>query len=225
LDDEFNGPAGSLPSSTLWDAKKGQTQGSTVFDGTSQVSEDGKGDLVITAYRDSTGLWHSGWLSSKIPVTGPRDVVARGEVPCGSGTWASPVWEWGYPYGAAPELEDDVIEQLGKEPTTYHATLHYAAVAGGGKTDQSGGPINTGVTLCGGFHTYEAKIYPDRAEFYFDGTLEKTIPVTALTGITDLTVMKEAENIQLTMGGWGGTPTISGPVSMLVDYVRISPLP
>lgn len=227
FDDEFNGAAGSEPST--FNAKGTATSpykngNGTYFEGFTNAHEDGNGHLVITAHKDAAGAWHSAWLTSKAAITGPRDVQARAMVPCGNGTWASPVWEWGYPYGSAPELEDDVIEQLGKEPTTYHATLHYAATAGAGATDQSGGPINTGVTLCNAFHTYEAKVYATHVDFYFDGTFEKSITTSQLTGISDFTVMKEAENISLNMGGWGGTIDVAGPVSMLVDYIRVAAL-
>jgi hypothetical protein len=234
LDEEFNGAAGSSPTSQ-WVAKGSATSpykssSGTQMLGFTDATEDGNGDLVVTARKNSSGVWQSAWLSSKIAVGGTPgqayDIVARGELPCNTGgMWASPVWAWGFPYGAAPELENDVIEALGKDPPdVYHSTVHFAATSGAGATDQSGGPISTGVQLCGSYHTYESKVYPGRIEFWFDGQLEKTITTGDLTGISDFTAWKEAVEIELEMGGWGGTPSGSGPYKMLVDYVRVSKL-
>ena len=215
--DDFSGSAGSLPSSIKWGAKTFTAPSGTVWGGWSNISEDGQGDLVIKAVKDSGGVWTSGFLTGKAGYSGPRYVEARAKVPCGFGTWSAPVWEWGYPFGAAPMFENDVIEQLGKEPQAYHATLHNWD---GGSNPQSGKTINTNVTVCDGFHYYGAAVFTDHVDFYFDG-IKMASTASSAIGLSDLASPEEVVNISQNMGGWGGTPTVSSPVTLLVDYIRI----
>lgn len=226
FDDEFNGASGTEPSSTLWNAKTTTMPTGVHMDGWTNIHEDGNGHVVITATKDAAGVWHSGWLTGNVGGFSfggaPYDVVARAQVACGPGTWSSPVWTWGAPYGAAPSIENDVIEHLdGKEPNGYHATLHNW---NGGTSPSNGQLIDTGIPLCGGFHDYEAKVYADHIDYYFDGTLEATATASSV-GLTNLLSSQQVVNVSLNMGGWAGTPTGSGPYSILVDYVRISSLP
>ena len=89
FDDEFNGTAGSRPSSTLWVAKTYTDNVSgTLWNGWTDVSENGSGDLVITARRRSTGGWESAFIAGRTTYTGARIVQVRAKVPCGYGTWA-----------------------------------------------------------------------------------------------------------------------------------------
>ena len=57
----------------------------------------------------------------------------------------------GLPDGAGTGVEDDVIEQLGRQPQTYRTTLH------AGTAIQRAFPTDR-VTLSGGFHTYAAAV-------------------------------------------------------------------
>lgn len=218
--DDFNGAAGSLPSSTLWGAKTGGSNGSVAWNGWNNVSEDGQGNLVITARKNSSGQWTSSFISGKIGYSGQRHIEARAKVACGAGTWSAPVWEWGYPYGGTPSLEDDVNEQLGDQAQSYHATLHNW---NGGTNPQSGKTLSTGQTLCNDFHVYAANVYADHVDFFIDGNKDGTILGSAI-GLSDLTTWKVVADIDLNMGGWGGTIGVTGPVSMLVDYIHVSKL-
>lgn len=232
FDDEFNGAVGSKPSTTLWGAKTSSNAIRT-WNGWSNVSEDGSGNLVITAAKNSSGIWLSGFISGKVAYSGPRHYEVRAKVPCGYGTWSG-LWEWGAPYGGAPSLENDVAEQLGREPTAYHTTLHYWDSSG---ADHSSGlSVGAGVTLCNSFHTYAANVYADHVDFYLDGGLVST-RTAASVGLADLTQWSEVANLSLDMGGsWACpssdtadctssySPKMPGPVSMLVDYIRISAL-
>lgn len=215
--DEFNGAAGTTPDSTKWGAKSFTSSGSLAnWSGWNQISENGSGDVQITAVKQSTGRWNTGWLSGKIGYSGQRYIEARVKIACGYGTWNGPVWEWDYPYGAGG-FENDVNESLGREPTNYHTTIHNWTVS---PNLQSGISISTGQTLCNGFHTYGAAVYADHVDFYLDGVKVSTRLASAI-GLTNLTSFEDVANISLNMGGWGGTPTISGPVSMLVDYIHV----
>lgn len=212
FDAEFSGPAGAQPSHRLWGVK---SRGK--WSGWSHIALNGAGSVALTAYNDSAG-WHSPWLSGKIGYRGPRYVEAGAEVPCGAGTWSAPIWEWSYPYGRAPGFENDVAEQLGSEPTSYHATLHNWLSESSDL--ESGTEITTPSPLCDTFHTYGAAVFSDRVDFYLDGVLTTSIPASAI-GLSSLTTRREVMNIDLAMGGWGGEIAVSGPVVLTVDFIRV----
>lgn len=217
--DEFNGAAGSEPSSTLWGAKTSHAgSGLAQWQGWANVDEDGSGDLAITAVQDGSS-WDSAFISGKVAYGGPRYVEARANVPCGYGTWAAPVWEWDAPYGAGG-LEVDESEFLGRTPNANNVHLHNWTVSPQAST---GGPVDTGSALCGSFHTYGAAVYSDHVDFYVDGVKDDTLEASAI-GLSSLTSssLEDVANIDLNMGGsWAGTPTVSGPVTMLVDFLHV----
>jgi Glycosyl hydrolases family 16 len=213
VDAEFNGPAGAQPSHRLWGAK-----GYGKWSGWSHIAENGAGSLILTAYKDPAGSWHTPWLSGRIGYSGPRYVEARAEVPCGAGTWSAPIWEWAYPYGRIPGFENDVAEQLGYEPTQYHATLHYWTQHG--RDLESGEEVTAASPLCGTFHTYGAAVFKEHVAFYLDGTLATSIPASAV-GLSNLTSRKEVVNVDLAMGGLGRTITVGSPVVLEVDFIHV----
>lgn len=221
FDDEFNGAAGSLPSSTLWGVKTGSSNGAAHWNGWNQISEDGNGNLVVAAQLVS-GTWQSAFLSSKPSFGGQSySVDVRAKLSCGQGAWNAPAWTWEAPYGAAPGIENDVNEQLGSaQGSEYHATLHNWMSGG---QQQKSDPLNTGVILCNAFHDYSANVHPDHIDYYLDGSLEATI-TAAQVGLTNLTAYQQVANIDLNMGGWAGTIGSETSAQMLVDYVRVSPL-
>lgn len=216
--DEFNGAAGSQPSTALWGGKNSFTTNALSgarMDGWNQISEDGNGDLVITARKDPTsGQWITGHMWSVPTYSGPRYMEVRARMAAGYGAWNAPLWEQPLHGGQ----ENDVNEQLGRQPNTFNATLHNWSVS---PQRQKGLAISTGVDLSSGFHTYGAAVYHDHIDYYFDGAKVGTINASDV-GLTDLTTT--AENAWVTLnigGGWAGTPTIPGPTSMRVDYVKV----
>jgi hypothetical protein len=210
--DEFNGPAGMRPHHRRWGVKR-----YGMWSGWSHIAENGKGSLVLTAYKNSAG-WHTPWLSGRIAYRGPRYVEARAEVPCGAGTWSAPIWEWAYPHGRAPGFENDVAEQFGNRPTRYYATLHYWT--SGGHNRHSSKAVNAGSSLCGTFHTYGAAVFNDRVDFYLDGAHMTSIRASAV-GLSRLTKWKEVINIDLALGGGGGTRTLGRRVVLAVDFIHV----
>lgn len=216
FDGEFNGRAGSKPSPRVWRAKAYRAGSGTVWSGWSNISEDGKGNLVITA-KKVDGAWFSGFLSGRTSYSGPHRIEVRAKVAAGAGVWNAPVWEWDYPHGARG-LEDDVVEQLGRQPQTYLTTLHANARI------QRGFANATRRTLSSGFHTYAAVVRPNRVDYYLDGKLVRSIRSRSLGGRWGFVRTRMVANISLNMGGLGGAPTVAGPVSLLVDWIRVTPL-
>jgi hypothetical protein len=216
--DDFDGPAGSKPDGTKWHAKTGQSGSSlATWAGLNQIKLDGAGNVVVEAVK-SGARWDTGWLSGVAGHTGPRYIEARVKVAGGGiGPWNGAIWEWGYPFGAAPSIEVDVCEQLARESRQYHATLHWWNGAG---NPQAGKVFSAAAPLADDFHRYGAAIYADRVDWYLDGLKVGSTPASAINQ-ADLTVWKVVPNISLNMGGWGGTPTIPGPAVLRADYVRV----
>jgi hypothetical protein len=210
--DEFNGRAGTRPPHRLWGVKA-----YGMWSGWSHIAQNGRGSLVLTAYKNSDG-WHTPWLSGKRGYRGPRYVEARANVPCGAGTWSAPIWEWGYPHGRAPSFENDVSEQFGNKPSRYYATLHYWT--SDGRNRHSSRPVSAGSSLCGTFHTYGAAVFSNRVDFYLDGAHTTSIRASAV-GLSSLTKWKEVMNIDLALGGRGDTSTLGSRVVLAVDFIHV----
>lgn len=216
FDGEFNGRAGSKPSPAVWHAKAYRAPSGTVWSGWKSISEDGNGHLVITA-RKVGGVWYSGFLSGRRSYRGPHRIEVRAKVAAGDGVWNAPVWEWDYPHGVEG-LENDVVEQLGRHPQAYLTTLHASARV------ERGFANATRRRLSSGFHTYAAAVRPNRVDYYLDGKLVRSIRPGSLGGRWGFVRTRMVANISLNMGGLGGTPTVAGPVSLLVDWIRVTPL-
>lgn len=231
--DEFDGPAGSKPSAAKWVGKTRGLSSGIHLDGMTNISLDGKGNVVITAHKASDG-WHSGFLSA-VPIggyTGRRYIECRAKVAHGLGTWSGAVWEWPAPYGTTSQseaIELDICEQLGREPTEYHATLHnwYGGNQQVGYTIPNPGGANLGDN----FHVYAAAVYDDHIDYYLDGVHAKNmhgLPATVTAkqvGLVNLAQYKVVPNISLNMGGWGGTISVPGPVYLTADYIHVYRLP
>ncbi len=210
--DEFNGPGGTRPSHRRWGVKSFAN-----WSGWSHIAQDGNGNVLLTAYKNSSG-WHIPWLSGKRGYSGPRYVEARAKVPCGAGTWSAPIWEWAYPHGRAPGFENDVSEQFGNQPTTYYATLHYWT--SDGRNRPSKRAVSVAAPLCGAFHTYGAAVFSNRVVFYLDGARRASIRASTV-GLSNLTKWKEVMNIDLALGGGGGTGALGKQVVLAVDFIHV----
>lgn len=205
--DDFNG--------TTIDVSKWDVKNRNQFLPAAVTVHDGL--LDITATVDANGVWTSGEIQGQ-PVTsysGSRYSEARARVPMGVGTWPAPLWERDAPWGALG-IESDVCEQLGKEPTGYHVTVHNGASESYGKF------VSVGVNLWADFHRYGCAMYPDHADYYLDGVKVATI-TAAESGLSawKFTTTPSVPLVDLDMGGWGGPVSVSSPVDLLVDYVRV----
>jgi hypothetical protein len=215
FEDDFSGPLDP----TVWDVKNrtNDYSGTTYQPGNVTVKD---GQLVITAYKDAAGKWYGGeiQLLAAHAYTGPHYIECVATLPAGAGVWSGPLWERDAPWGALG-IENDVCEQLGKEPSVFHATVH------NGPSESYSVPITVGAPIAGGVaHRYGCAMYADHADYFFDGAKVASIPASTLTA-WKFTTTPLVCLLDLDMGGaWAGTPTIPGPVSMLVDYVRVTAL-
>ena len=203
--DEFNGSAGSQPSTSNWiydighnypggPANWGTGEIAAHTNDPANVSMDGSGNLEITALRDGAGAWTSARIESvrtdfKPPAGGSLKIEGRLQLPqvtgdAALGYWPA-FWALGSPfrgnYHNWPGIgELDFMENVNGLDWTF-GTLH-CGVAPGGPCNEFNGIA--GQTYCGGschngFHAYGFEWDDSGAagqlRWYVDGTLYHTI--------------------------------------------------
>lgn len=247
FDDEFDGPAGSSPSSSWL-----QMTGSGPLGGGEEVNTqlrsnsylDGAGHLVIAAQRLGAGAqsrFTSAWLETADAFGPVMHVEARMKIAGGLGTWPLFWLLGGDPFGLEwpNKGEIDVGEEIGREPTNLVATLHgytsnpdhYKHTSGGGTQQEweDSTHIDTHRVLADGFHTYATDITPDQVTWYFDGVAVKTYRRSQLQSgdVWSFTYPMHVI-LNLSLGGFFAGPvpdTEPFPVRTIVDYVRITDQP
>ncbi len=161
------------------------------------------------------------WKYAKIEV--------RAKLPSGVGTWPA---IWMMPandaYGTWPNSgEIDIMEHVGYDQGTVHATIHTEAYYHG-KNTQKGGQI--AVADCSDeFHVYSVEWLPDKMSFCMDG--EEYFSYKPTDYVADPTSAEWPfdESFYLIMniamgGNWGGSKGIDETLEsarMEVDYVRV----
>jgi beta-glucanase (GH16 family) len=179
--DDFNGPAGQLPSSQNWLFDLGTSypggapnwgtgEVETMTNNPANVSLDGAGNLRITPIRGANGSWTSARIETQrtdfaAPAGGRMRVEGRLQQPNVSGTQALGYWPAFWSMGAAarpvgatnwPGIgEIDVMEDINGRSSEF-ATLHCGTAPGGPCNENTG--IGSGERPCPGcqtgFHTY-----------------------------------------------------------------------
>jgi beta-glucanase (GH16 family) len=236
--DEFNGPKGSPVDSSKWS-----------FD----IGGGGWGNNELETYTDRAGnsFVNGGRLvikALKETFTGPDNITrhytsarlltknkfsqaygrfeARIKIPYGQGIWPA-FWMLGDNIDTArwPNCgEIDIMENIGKEPSIVHGSLH-----GPGYSGASG--VSAAYTLPSGqkfsddFHTFAVEWEPNVIRFYVDGLMYKTrTPGDLPPGTSWVFDHPFFIILNVAVGGaWPGNPdaTTVFPQQMLVDYVRV----
>jgi len=253
--DEFNGPAGTPPDPNNWnyDTGHGNPYGwgngelENYTSSTSNAFQDGNGNLVIRAIRDSSGNYTSARLQ-----TGPGAsqgtanlswtyglVEARIKLPPTSlGVWPA-FWMMGenittvgWPWCG----EVDIMENFGafyNNASINNGTAHgpVTPVGSGNYSDYSAGGHYTlplGETVYDDYHVYAIQWSQDSVAFYVDGALYYTAtPSVLAAGQTWEFNAPFFILLNLAIGGpttFLGTPDPNAPFpnqDMLVDYVRV----
>ncbi len=237
LDDEFNGPAGSLPDRRIWQIQTGggrwgNAEQESYTASPRNVSLDGHGHLVITARRQASGGfgYTSGRIASLVPVPPYGHFEARIKMAPGFGVWPT-FWLMGvdpngvtWPYTG----EIDIAEVASRLPNVQFATVHGPSVTA----------VNTARPqwqipfllryprpLTGAFHTYAVDTTPTTVTFSFDGRpyQKVTVAQTPRGGVWSFNNPYYVI-LNLAVGGFfAGNPprTTRFPTSMLVDDVRV----
>jgi len=153
-------------------------------------------------------------------------IEARIQVPFGQGIWPA-FWMLGADITSAgwPRCgEIDIMENIGKEPTIVHGTVHGPGYSGG---NGIGSPYSLpgGQAFSADFHVYAVEWDQATVEFQVDGHVYKRVTPAELPAGTQWVYGHPFFLLlNLAVGGnWPGYPdaTTKFPQRMLVDYVRV----
>ena len=229
--DEFNGAPGSPPDPAKWVYDLGGdgwgNQELEVYtDNRANSYLDGQGHLVIQTLQPAPGKFTSARLKTqgKFAFEYGR-VEARIRIPYGQGIWPA-FWMLGADsrrkgWPACGEI--DIMENVGREPDTVHATVHgpgYSGDKGIGKPFQL-----APARFADDYHIYAVEWTPDRLDFLVDGQSYHTVTPASLPAGTKWVYDHPFFLIlNVAVGGaWPHNPdrTTVFPQTMLVDYVRV----
>lgn len=240
--DEFSGPAGSPVDSSKWTAEIGgggwgNQELEYYTNSTDNAFLDGQGALVIKAVKLAPPLNLSCWYgpcqytSARLITKGKFEqqygkFEARIKVPRGPGMWPA-FWMLGnnistVGWPACGEI--DIMENIGREPTIVHGTVHGPGYSGANGIGGSFSyPNNT--VFADDYHVYATEWSADKISFYVDGRLYKSIVRADLPqGATWAFDRPFFMLLNFAVGGnWPGSPdnTSVFPQEMKVDYVRV----
>jgi beta-glucanase (GH16 family) len=197
---------------------------------------DGRGHLVIKAFKETLPpefkCWYGPCLYSSARLTTKKKFArafgrfeARMKLPFGQGVWPA-FWLLGDDIDSAgwPACgEIDAMENIGREPSRVHGTIH-----GPGHSGANG--IGAAYTLPAGrrfaddYHTFAVEWEPGEIRWYVDGELYEMRRAADLPpGAKWVYDHPFFVILNLAIGGdWPGAPdeTTPMPQTMTVDYVR-----
>ena len=232
--DEFDGPSGALPDANHWVFETGGGGfGNSELEFYTARAEnaalDGQGKLVITARAES--YMGSKYTSARLKTQGKFEhgygrYEARLRIPKGQGIWPA-FWMLGADIGkntwpACGEI--DIMENIGKEPTLIHGTVHGPGYSGGNGIGKSY-ELPTKAVFSDDFHLFAIEWETNVLRWYVDDVLYQTrtpadLPASAKWVYEhDFFIL-----LNLAVGGqWPGNPDGSTvfPQTLSVDYVRV----
>ncbi|MFJ8573741.1 family 16 glycosylhydrolase [[Kitasatospora] papulosa] len=239
--DEFDGSAGSAPDRSKWTLETGGSGNGNnelqyYTDDSRNASLDGRGNLVITALKNSdSGLrcWYGTCQYTSARLNTAKTFTqaygryeARIKIPRGQGIWPA-FWMLGDDLGSVgwPNSgEIDIMENVGHEPGTVHGTIHGPGYSGGGGITASH-TLPNGKAFADDFHTFAVDWSPNAITWSVDGQTYQTRKPDDVNGKKWVFDHPFFIVLNLAVGGnWPGSPdgATSFPQAMTVDYVRVS---
>lgn len=231
--DEFTQANGSSPDSTKWaydigtgSSGWGNNEWQYYTARTNNVRIENN-QLVIEARQES--YQGSSYTSARLKTQGKASwtygrMEARIKLPRGQGIWPA-FWMLGTNFTSAgwPQCgEIDILENIGREPTTIHGTVHGPGYSGGssigGAYSLPGNPV-----FADDYHVYAVEWRTNHLQWFVDDQLFFSVTPASLTGAW---VFNAPQFLILNVavgGNWPGYPdgTTVFPQRMLVDYVRV----
>ncbi len=213
--DEFTGAANSAPDPAKWNYDLGaggwgNQELETYTNSTDNASLDGNGNLIVHVLKTAAGGYTSARLKTQDRFTiAYGKIEARIKIPFGQGIWPA-FWMLGsdiskVSWPAAGEI--DVMENIGREPSTVHGTVHGPGYSGGN-------PITAAYALPGGakfsdaFHTFAIVWKPNSVEFFVDSiSYQKVTPAALPAGAPWVYNKPFFMLLNVAVGGaWPGNP-------------------
>jgi beta-glucanase (GH16 family) len=231
--DEFTQANGSSPNSAKWAYDTGASgfgnnewQHYTTRTNNARI-EDGK--LVIEAIQEN--YMGANYTSARLKTQGKTSwaygrIEARIKIPRGQGIWPA-FWMLGTNITSVnwPSCgEIDILENIGREPTIVHGTVHGPGYSGG---DGIGGAYSLpgNAVFADDFHDYAVEWTTNQIKWFVDGVNFFTItPASLPNGTTWVFTQPQFLILNVAVGGnWPGYPngTTVFPQRMTVDYVRV----
>ncbi len=240
--DEFNKPLNAPVDASKWTAETGgggwgNQESEYYTNSVENAYHDGNGNLVIKAIKLAPPLNLSCWYgpcqytSARLLTKGKFEqkygrFEARIKIPAGQGMWPA-FWMLGnnidqVSWPTSGEL--DIMENIGREPSIVHGTIHGPGYSGANGISSSFSLANN-QKFADDFHVYATDWSENKIEFYVDGNLYKTItPQNLPSGGQWVFDHPFFMILNLAVGGnWGGAPdaTTVFPGEMKIDYVRV----
>jgi len=231
--DEFDGPANTLPDPSKWTYDLGNNNGwgnrelETYTNSLQNVHLDGAGRLVI--HVDRSG---STYTSARIKTQGLISarygrIEARIRLPFGQGIWPA-FWMLGTNITTVgwPQCgEIDIMENIGREPSINHGSIHGPGYSGGNSISGLY-TLPAGTRFSDDLHVFAVQWAPQTITFFVDGTAYRTVTPSSLPpGGSWVFDNPFFVILNVAVGGnFPGSPddTTQFPQEMLVDYVRVS---
>jgi len=236
--DEFNGPNGSGVDSSKWVVEVGGkgwgNEELEYYTSRRQNAYLHDGNLVIEARRENytgTDGVSRNYTSGRLKTAGKFSQAygcfeARIKIPSGQGMWPA-FWmlgddidQLGWP--ACGEI--DIMENIGKEPSTIHGSIHGPGYIGGAGIEARY-ELQDRRHFADDFHVFAVEWEPNAIRFYVDDQLYVTRTRSDLRpGWKWVFDHPFFLLLNVAVGGdWPGNPdaTTVFPQTMLVDYVRV----
>ena len=236
--DEFNGPDGSRPDAAKWKFEVGGNgwgnQELQYYTTRPENSFIRGGNLVIQTLQENFAgpdRVTRNYTSARMTTQGLFDQAygrfeARLKIPRGQGIWPA-FWLLGNDFGKIgwpARGEIDIMENIGKEPSTIHGSMHGPRYSGDFDFT-SVYKLPGGVNFFDDFHVFAIEWEPGTVRFYVDQELYSTFTPSRLpAGMKWVFDHPFYIILNVAVGGlWPGPPdsTTVFPQAMLVDYVRV----
>ncbi len=232
-DDEFNGAMGAPPDPEKWTAEVGGDgwgNEQLEYDTKNQNAyQDGQGHLVLEARKNSSEgfqCWYGPcqFTSARISTRGHFSFTygrleADIKIPSGQGIWSA-FWLLGSDcatvgWPACGEI--DIMENIGREPTTNHGTVHGPVYFSKSYEVPRG-------TLADAYHVFALQWDPSHLYFFVDGNNYATFDKADFTQQGWVFDRPFYIVLNVAVGGvWPGSPdnTTVFPQKMYISYIRL----
>lgn len=237
--DEFDGPAKSTPDPKKWGFSIGgggwgNRELETYTSRRENSFLDGKGNLVIEARRERftgpDGITRD-YTSARLNTADTFTQLygrfeARMQLPIGQGLWPA-FWTLGdniTSMGWPTCGEMDIMENIGREPSTNHGSLHGPGYSGGSAVTGTY-TLPDGQRFADDFHVFAIEWSPKQVDFFVDDVLYQTkTPADLPAGRRWVFDHPFYIIMNVAVGGtFPGSPdeTTEFPQLLIVDYVRV----